>query len=176
MRSYFYYEERRNEFRYSIDNGNNVHSCPVAIIGGFLVSRVISIASEQSSVKRKLREINNDIRAKEELVEKVKDYLFEDDLSDFVEDKGIIRGLLDGKSLEQIVKEEEFELLSIEELRPYFKQLQEILADFLDGEEVTFDDLKGKQELKHPERESWYKRIFEEIDKLAEEQRRTQRI
>jgi hypothetical protein len=145
----------------------------VAIIGGFLVSRVISIASEQSGVKRKLREINNDIRAKEGLIEKANLYLFEDDLADFVEDRSVIRGLLDGKSLERIVREEEFELLSIEELRPHFKQLQEILADILDGSEVTLEDLKEKQELKHPERESWYKQIFKGMDELAEEQSRS---
>ncbi|UTE72817.1 hypothetical protein M1I95_21750 [Rossellomorea marisflavi] len=143
----------------------------VAIIGGFLVSRVISIASEQSSVKRKLREINNDIRAKEGLIEKVNKYIFEDDLTEFVENKDVIRGLLDGKSLERIVREEEFDFLSVQELKPYFKQLQEILAEILAGKEVTLEDMKRKQKLKYPERESWYIEIFNGLDDLAEDQR-----
>lgn len=142
----------------------------VAIIGGFLVSRVIAIASEQSGVKRKLREINNDIRAKEGLIEKANIYLFEDDLADFIEDRQVIKGLLNEKNLEQIVEEVDFERLSIEELRPHFKQLQEILGDILDGGEVTLDDLKKKQELKHPERESWYEKVIEGIEALAGEQ------
>lgn len=40
----------------------------VAIIGGFLVSRVISLSSEKNSIVRRLREINNDLKSKKRVV------------------------------------------------------------------------------------------------------------
>ncbi|WP_186579773.1 hypothetical protein [Aquibacillus kalidii] len=36
----------------------------VAIIGGFLESRIISTSSDQNGIKRKIREINNELVAK----------------------------------------------------------------------------------------------------------------
>jgi hypothetical protein len=141
----------------------------VAIIGGFLISRVISIASEQSGVKRKLREINKDVQTKKGLIENVKVYLFEDGLEEFVEDRDIIRGLLLGKSLENIIREEDFDTLSIEELRPYFYQLHEIKKEIY-GNGGTLDGLR-EDKMKYPERKSWYKIIATILDELREEQR-----
>src|SRR5699024_3830435 len=40
----------------------------IAIIGGFLVSRVITLSSEQNGINRKLRELNNEINAKKNLL------------------------------------------------------------------------------------------------------------
>lgn len=59
-------------------------SALVAIIGGFLVSRVISLSSERSAIERRLREINNDISIKEEKYDRSVDLLLEEDADDFI--------------------------------------------------------------------------------------------
>jgi hypothetical protein len=56
----------------------------IAIIGGFLVSRVITLSSEQSGIRRRLREIKLDITAKEQLLSEVEENLLEEDRADFI--------------------------------------------------------------------------------------------
>lgn len=53
-----------------------------AIIGGFLISRVITLSSEQSSIRRRLREIKIDITAKEQLYIEAEKNLLEEDRED----------------------------------------------------------------------------------------------
>lgn len=55
-----------------------------AIIGGFLISRVITLSSEQSSIRRRLREIKIDITAKEQLYIEAEKNLLEEDREDFI--------------------------------------------------------------------------------------------
>lgn len=147
----------------------------VAIIGGFLVSRVISISSEHSGIKRRLREINNDIGTKKELIVGLENYLFEDDLNDFVIDDDSIELMIQGKELEDIVHEIEYDRLTIDELRPYFEQLKEIKQEMFDSVDEkhpvsTFQEFNLQHgELKYPDRILWYKRIFEVIIDILSE-------
>lgn len=147
----------------------------VAIIGGFLVSRVISLSSEQNSIKRKIREIDNDIFAKKELAESIEKYLFEDDLNDFVTKENIIR-MFEGKTLEDIIDEVEYTLLSKEELEPFFEQLQDIKNEMSNmvtqkGAEyesfsVFYSELSN---IKYPDRKEWYKTVLDAIDELSKQ-------
>ena len=56
----------------------------VAIIGGFLVSRVITLSSEKNSIVRRLKEINNELSNKQEILDRVELILLEDDVDDFI--------------------------------------------------------------------------------------------
>ena len=148
----------------------------VAIIGGFLVSRVISISSEQNGIKRKIREINNDLIAKRDIITNIEKYLFEDDLNDFVTNKNINR-MLSGESLEDIIEEDEYTFLSMQELEPYLRQLREI-ANELYGLIENTDEVYTKfsqfnkefYDFVYPDRKEWYAMIFEEIYKLSQPQ------
>ncbi|CAM4102815.1 hypothetical protein [Mesobacillus thioparans] len=149
----------------------------VAIIGGFLVSRVVSISSEQNGIKRKLREINNDLVAKREIKLNIENYLFEDDLNDFVTGKNIKRLVFEEKSLEGIIEEDEYTYLTKEQLEPHFEQLKRIVKEMfeimkkLDAID-TFTNFKEKANgFNYPEREEWYKRVFDAInDEISKSQ------
>lgn len=139
----------------------------VAIIGGFLVSRVISISNDQSFLKRTIDGLKTDIKHKKELLKEVNTYLFEDDLEDFVT-KDNLTLLLKGRKLEEIIAEADYTYLTQEELSPYFDILIEIkeeVENYLRSDEFetnSSDRLIEQKDMKHPDRSDWYK-IMEEI-------------
>ncbi len=143
-----------------------------AIIGGFLISRVITLSSEQSGIRRRLREINIDITAKEQLYIEAEKNLLEEDREDFVyeyyEDLTIsktpLKVVLEGQ-------EEVFRGRSAEELEPAVDELTRIdsalkklledrgirysndLPDEFDNfATLTPEDLEG--------RKSWYELLY----------------
>lgn len=140
----------------------------VAIIGGFLVSRVISLSNDQSFLKRKIDEINISIESKTELVNSITEYLFEDDLNDFVT-KENMKLLFKDYSLEEIIKEDEYTYLSKEELEPYFLILLEIkdeLIKLIKEDNIAFEKIEENIEnkkIKYIERSEWYSIMFEAI-------------
>ncbi|MGE7876178.1 hypothetical protein [Peribacillus muralis] len=146
----------------------------VAIIGGFLVSRVIAIASEQNGIKRRIREIKNDLLAKREIKDTAEKFLFEDDLNDFVSEDNIAR-IIGDKTLEEIIEEDEYNYLSKEELEPYYKQLKEMSNELYELHSSTDDYYeefsvfkKFFTEYKYPDRMDWYERIFKVIDEMEQ--------
>lgn len=146
----------------------------VAIIGGFLVSRVIAIASEQNGIKRRIREIKNDLVANREMKDNAEKFLFEDDLNDFVTEDNI-KLIIRGKTLEEVIEEDEYTLLSKEQLEPYYKQVKEMSNELLELHGSTDDYyeefsvfMKFFTEYKYPDRMDWYERIFEVIDEMAQ--------
>ncbi|QOS88746.1 hypothetical protein [Peribacillus sp. JNUCC41] len=146
----------------------------VAIIGGFLVSRVIAIASEQNGIKRRIKEIDNDRIAKKDMLANAIEFLFEDDLNDFVSEDNIKR-IIRGKTLEEVIEEAEYTLLSKEQLEPYYKQVKEMSNELLELHRSTDDYYeefsvfkKFFTEYKYPDRMDWYERIFEVIDEMAQ--------
>lgn len=140
----------------------------VAIIGGFLVSRVISLSNDQSFLKRKLDEINITIESKTDLVNSITKFLFEDDLEDFVT-KENMKLLIKDYSLEEIIIEDEYTYLSKEELEPYFHILLEIKDEIFKLNKVdgnTLSELEEKIEqkkIKHIERSAWYSIMLDAI-------------
>ncbi|WP_458352413.1 hypothetical protein [Peribacillus frigoritolerans] len=146
----------------------------VAIIGGFLVSRVIAIASEQNGIKRRIKEIDNDRIAKKDMLANAIEFLFQDDLNDFVS-KDNIKRIIHGKTLEEVIEEDEYNYLSKEELEPYYKQVKEMSNELFELHGSTDDYYeefsvfkKFFTEYKYPYRMNWYERIFEVIDDMAQ--------
>lgn len=140
----------------------------VAIIGGFLVSRVISISNDQSFLQRIIDGLKTDIKHKKELLEEVNTYLFEDDLEDFVTEDNLTL-LLEGKKLEEIIEEAEYTYLSQEELSPYFNILVEIKEEIENHirskglEKNSTDRLIDQKDMKYPVRSDWYKTMEDAI-------------
>ncbi|MGE7687331.1 hypothetical protein [Peribacillus simplex] len=146
----------------------------VAIIGGFLVSRVIAIASEQNGISRRIREIKNDLLAKRETKRNAEKFLFEEDLDYFVTYKNIKRILL-GRTLEEVMEEDEYDYLTEEQLEPYYKQVKEMASELMELHGSTDDYYeefsvfkKFFTDYKYPNRMNWYERIFKVIDDMAQ--------
>lgn len=139
----------------------------VAIIGGFLISRVISLSSEQTGIKRKIREIDNDLLAKKELLQNVEDYLLEDDARDFLEDN-IIK-ILQQETLSEIINQDTNNNRSEEELKPYFNEMQNIIKELytlinkLEKFGDDFDDFykENNHSLKDIEKRDLYEIAYE---------------
>ncbi|MED4798869.1 hypothetical protein P9684_03245 [Bacillus atrophaeus] len=139
----------------------------VAIIGGFLVSRVISLSSEQTGIKRRIREIDNDLLAKKELLQNIENYLLEEDAKDFLKDN--IKKLLQMESLSEIINEDKYNYRSEEELKPYFNEMQNImqelftLFDKLEELDDDFDDFykKNNHHLKDIEKRDLYEFAYD---------------
>ena len=80
----------------------------VAIIGGFLISRVIiTLSSGKTGVKRKLNEVKNDVFAKEEMFKKIEQDILDEDAEDFI-DYNYKDPLFNEKYFEEIVGIEGF--------------------------------------------------------------------
>lgn len=133
----------------------------VAIIGGFLVSRVISLSNDQSFLKRKIEEIDITIDSKNELVDSITKYLFEEDLDDFVTKKNM-KLLINNYSLEEIIREDNYTYLSKEELEPYFDILLEIKEEVFRIYKIPnfskgfFEEIIEQGKIIHNDRSEWY--------------------
>src|SRR5699024_9027209 len=139
----------------------------IAIIGGFLVSRVITLSSEQNGINRKLRELNNEINAKKDVLAQVSKYIISEDAFDFISDN--VYELSRGESsLEKIYKEDRYTELTLEQLEPYVEEYNSIFSEILSYiEELSslpndFDDFeKGLTiELSQPEKHDWYELAY----------------
>lgn len=151
----------------------------VAIIGGFLISRVITLSSEQTGVKRKLNEIKNDIFAKGEMLKKIEQDLLDEDAEDFI-DYNYTDLLFNEKSFEEIVGIEGFRNRSSEDLQPYIDELYLVKSEL---EKVVaeaavihndYDEFMRiyKPQLSH--RKDWYELIYSHLIYELKRQRRKQ--
>ena len=146
----------------------------VAIIGGFLVSRVITLASEKNSIERKLKEINSDLSAKESMLEQVNIEILEEDIDSFIYDysKDII---IENKNIEEIIEDDDNYDFSIDELIPYLREFNSITDTVInwmrdvDSFPKDFDEFLKNNELKVEKRKEWYKLAYDTIwDKVPE--------
>ena len=143
-----------------------------AIIGGFLISRVITLSSEQSGIKRRLREINVDITAKKQLYIEAEKNLLEEDRDDFVYEH--YEDLTIRKTPLKVVLEGQdgvFRGRSAEELKPAVDELTRIdsaLNKLLEDRGIKYsNDLPDEFDnfaTFAPEnlegRKSWYKLLY----------------
>lgn len=111
----------------------------VAIIGGFLVSRVVTLSSEKNAITRRLREINNELSNKQEMLDRIELILLEDDVDDFIHENATDI-LIYEKSVEDILKEDDSSGLTAEELNPYITKLHEIFEHLTTLIKETDDD------------------------------------
>lgn len=141
-----------------------------AIIGGFLVSRVITLSSEQNGINRKLRELNNEIIAKEVSLSQVTEYITSEDAFDFIIDN--VDELSEGEtSLKEIHKKDRYTELTLEQLKPcvelyksIFNETRSLTRQFR-SLPSDFDDFKKRLtiELSHSEKLDWYELAYDFI-------------
>lgn len=138
-----------------------------AIIGGFLVSRVITLSSEQNGINRKLRELNNEINAKEASLSQVAEYIISEDAFDFISDN--VDELSEGESsLKEIHKEDRYTELTLKQLEPYVELYNTIFNEIQSLTKQVrplpsdFDDFKKRLsiELSREEKLDWYELAY----------------
>lgn len=146
----------------------------VAIIGGFLVSRVITMSSERKGIERRVREIRNDLLAKRDIYENAEEILLEEDVDDFIRDN-LEELVKREKTLEEIVEDDDYNNRSIEELQPYLEKLEQLILEvegmvngsYRDDISNDFESfLKDEQiKVKYPQEMYLYKDVFYYIKK-----------
>lgn len=161
----------------------------VAIIGGFLVSRVLALSSERVSVERRFNEIINDLYLKQKMLGDVKEIIFEEDVKEFVEDNHKELLLLDSSykslfeieaeeiTLKDIIESDKYTSLTIQELEPYVNQFISMLEELLDliqkdieesessAAEGDFTEFIKGEKLLYPSKKYWYELIYDELFK-----------
>lgn len=146
----------------------------VAIIGGFLVSRVISLSSEHGGIKKRIDEVNVDILNKKDRLQIINDWLYNFDANDFANQE-TIKLIVDSKSLQEIIDERNFKRLSYEELQPIYNTMSnafdEMYTYLFEGtkKDIFFSDLKfedikkDSHTMNFSQYENIYLMIFEEL-------------
>lgn len=143
----------------------------VAIIGGFLVSRVITLSSERNAIVKRLREINNELENKQEMLDRVQLILLEDDVDDFIKDHAE-EILMYDKDIKIILQEDDSVSLTSDELEPYIKRLNDIFDNLDKMIESTssnyrlpadFDTFIKDNNLKVENYKDWYEIVYDII-------------
>ena len=101
----------------------------VAILGGFIASKLIAINSERDAVKSKLKEVKYQKLLKTEERDMLRRSLDEEDAICFIHNH--MEELVEEISLEDVYEENELQLIDYETLLPYWKKAQ-ILKDLFD--------------------------------------------
>lgn len=125
----------------------------VAILGGLVASRLLTITSERDSVLSKISEVDKEISIKASHQAALKKENVESDALDFIESN--IENLVRGSTLESTFEKSSNKELSIETLQPYWKKSvaikNEIHNDIIPGITGTsiFNSLKEEVRLKY---------------------------
>lgn len=150
----------------------------VAIIGGFLVSRIITLSGEKNSLEKRIREVNEELDIKDTLLRTVKQVVEEEDIDDFVryyaEDI-----LINKKTIEDILEEDEDINLEKDVLELTIVKIAEISKFILtksmeigDNYElpVKFNDFIRNNCIKIENDRSWNELIYDLIYKHTRKQ------
>lgn len=150
-------------------------SALVAIIGGFLVSRVITLSSEQSGIRRRLKETINELNNKKERLSKTKEFILSEDALDFIRDNA--KEILENqRSLEDILRTDEYIKRSIDEISPFVSEFNEIFTEMMDLIEETsefpnyFSDFLKvmKGDFSKPDKKEFYEIAYDTLIKYSE--------
>lgn len=145
-------------------------SALVAIIGGFLVSRVISLSSERGSINRKLKEIQNDLSARSSFYNRVNSEVIQADINEFFKDN--IELIIEvGNDFDRVYDQDKYTELSKEELKPHFNEFIEIIREVLDLIDQHDGDLSNdfndllvnNKSISKSDKIHWYELIYETI-------------
>ena len=142
----------------------------VAIIGGFLVSRVITLAGEKQSIERRLQEIDNDLTIKKEMLENIEKVIFEEDIDDFIQNH-CEELIIEGKSLEEILRDDDSCNFSEEDLKPYVEELITIRDKTIEMIEKSedlpsdFTEFINDNGIQIEGKKSWYELVYKIIRK-----------
>ncbi|WP_148206864.1 hypothetical protein [Natranaerobius thermophilus] len=145
----------------------------VAIIGGFLVSRVITLSGEKNSIQKKIREIDKELNIKKEMLESAKQVVEEEDIDDFVQHYAEDI-LFNKKSLEDILEEEQSINLNRDVIESTIDRILEISQFIKDKIKSTDDNYvlptdfnefirDNKIKIDEDRDRSWYELIYDII-------------
>ena len=144
----------------------------VAIIGGFLVSRVITLAGEKQSIERRLKEIDNDLKIKTEMLENIENIILEEEINDFIiencEDL-----ITENKTPQELLRENDSFELTEEDLTPHVEKLLSIKEIILESIEKSgqfpddFDDFVKNSGIKIDTNRTWYEAVYNTLLKIA---------
>lgn len=112
----------------------------VAILGGFVASKLLSISSERESIKNQLSKITGDMVLKKAHKNMLFDQLNTEDALGFIDEH--IIDLVNKLDLSDTYKETERELLSYDLMLPYWNKGLELVTriEALDKESLTLND------------------------------------
>ena len=100
----------------------------VAIIGGFVASKLISINGERSAVNDRITELNETLLLKNASVDEISKYLNTDDALDYIRDH--IDALSTNAELADVFETDKPQQLSKEELLPFWRRGLELNEEF----------------------------------------------
>lgn len=111
----------------------------VAIVGGFIASKLIALNTERDELLERISEIEKEIDYKSKEVASARRELNEEDALDFIHDH--VDDALLRKSLDLVYEAEDRPILSKEELAPYWDRAVAVIENLLKViEDENFDD------------------------------------
>lgn len=149
----------------------------IAIIGGFIASKLISISSDRDSVLDKIKEINDELNIRTKQHNDIIQRLNDDDALDFVGDN--ISLLVDNRCIDVVYKSEEKPKLDYFTTEQYWKRALRICEEISNLEASQLENINSDKvpvELaKKYTNEFDYgvcKKVFRELDKRARKRNR----
>lgn len=141
----------------------------VAIIGGFLVSRVITLSGEKNGILKKIREIDKELDIKNTLYESAKQVVQDEDIDDFVREYAEDI-LFNNKTVEDILEEDNSINLGRNVIYSTICRIEKIYEFIIDKINSTddiyslpsdFNDFTRDNGIKISEDRSWYELIYD---------------
>ena len=105
----------------------------IAIIGGFIASKLISISTDIDNILDKIKEIDDELNMKTKQHEVIIEKLNDDDALDFVRDN--VSMLVDNRSIDIVYKPEEKPKLDYFTMEQYWQRALKICEEILDLDE-----------------------------------------
>lgn len=107
----------------------------IAIIGGFIASKLISISSDRDSILDKIKELDDELNMKTEMYEEINQEVNDYYALDFIRDN--VSELVDNKGIDSVYKTEEKTRLDYSIIEQYWQRAIKICEEIagLDGEQ-----------------------------------------
>ena len=122
----------------------------VAIIGGFIASKLITISSERDNINESLIEINNKLDLKYRQSESLKKDLNDDDALDYIRDN--VEELIAGKCFEDVFNPSEQARLEIIVLKTYWDKARNMFKELweeYDPQNLNSDNIPNNVAIKY---------------------------
>ena len=125
------------------------------------------MSGEKNAITRRLREIDNELVNKKEMLDRVELILLEDKIDDFIHEHAE-EILIDEKPIKEIIEEDGADLTE-DELSPYITKLREIskhlttLIEKIDENYTlpnSFDNFAKDNDIKIDDRKDWYELVY----------------
>lgn len=113
----------------------------IAIIGGFIASKLISISADRDNILDKIKEINDELNMKTKQHDDIIEKLDDDDALDFVRDN--VSKLVDHRSIDIVYKPEEKPKLDYFKMERYWVRALKICEEIFDLNEEQVCDVNS---------------------------------